>query len=1328
MPENERTVLVVAEKVDAITLEIEATTEKADKGIDKTIESLRALKTALNGINTKKLKQEMESFEDFQKKLQTAFSNIKVSGNPEELRKQIAQVEARLDALTKKENKLKTVSGINENSKQYRNLVYDIAEAKSTLEQLYAAMDKVNAQKPLNFWEKPNWSENLQKYGTTDESVIKSSLGTSEDIEKVESVATYAANNIKQSFSEVAQTEEEAAQKVKNLGGKMQGLKAIAEQLKTAFSGIREKMSLGSGAEKFNADMQDLIDGMNQAKYTMKQMESGAKAFDSTAYERAAQDLAEASAQMQKYKSSLTGATEQTSRLKTVLSGIGGTVKGAFSKVATIGSGIVSACKKAAGALRGLKSQIPKLGTAFSGLGKKIGSVTRLFTFMVLRRAITALLNTMKQGFDTLAQYSAAKGTEFNKNISSMQSGLKQLGNSIVAAFEPLINAVTPIINAFISKLTEATNAIGQFFAALTGRSTFTHAKKVVGNYAASLDKATASTKKLATATAGIDELNILQDNNNSGGDSGASNPADSFETEKVGDKFANLAQMIKDAWEKADFSEIGAMVAEKINAALEGIDWAKIKETSKRIAQSIGTFINGFVGALDWSLVGTTIGEGINTALVFANTLLTTIDFGQMGRSLAIGLNSAVNVIDWQAVGSLVCNGFNAVIDLLYDFVSTFDFTKFGESMGTAITTAIKGIKWSKGGAAIGKSVTGLFDTFNGFIKKTDFAALGKGIVSAIGGFFKNLSWSSIGTALSNAIKALADFLYGVVSSTDWAAVPQYIVDAIKDFFTSFDWSGVSKSLGKLLGSAVKGAIDLVGSIWDMLKKAWGNLSDYFNDYIEDAGGDIIAGLWNGITDALKNCGTWIKNNLFQPFIDGFKDAFGIHSPSKEMKIMGGYVVDGFLSGISGKFSECRDKVLEWAGKIKDWFSGTSFGKICKSTWENYGQNIIGGFRDKIGNAYTSTRDKISAWASDVKDYFSGSSHGSINSTTWADYADKVVSGFRDKIGNVYTTVRSNISTWASDIKDYFTGSGKGAINLTTFSNYADKVVSGFREKIGSTYTTVRDKISTWASDIRDYFTSSSHGSINSTKFSTFAGNIISGFKGKITTSYSDCQTSITTWANKVKSWFSDTASVSSFQGFAKNAIHGFRDGINSFYRDCEDAVKSWASKVTDWFKEKLDINSPSKVFEQFGLYTVQGFNKGINNAGKTTKKAVSGWLAPLDNVAVNTRLSINDTDLRACRANYGEDFSRDISVQRYTHNSISGAVQAAIVTDNPLTAAFREIAESVIVPAIQNVETQAKRQADKNEQTIVEIGGKTITDAVREQKSRNGFSFQPT
>lgn len=1257
--------------VDNITLEIDATTDKAEKGIDKTIESLTNMKKALNGINTKKFRQEMESFAEFQQKLKTSFQNITVSGNAGELKKQITQAEAQLDKLLRKENKMTAVSGIDENSKQYRSLQYDIAQVCATLDQLYAAMDKINAQKPLNFWEKAGWAENLQKYGTTDESSITSSGKT----EQPESLASYAAGNIKESFAEVAQAEKAAAQGVQSLGGKLQGLKGIAEQVKTAFSGFREKLSASAGAEKFNADMQDLIDGMNQAKYTMKQMESGAKAFDSTAYERAAQELAAASAQMQNYKNSLTGAAEHTNRLKIALSGIGATIKGVFAKLGSFGSGIVSACKTALSSLKGLKSYLPKLGAAFSGLSKKLKSFGRLAVFMALRKMITAVFNSVKEGFDLLARYSASKGTEFNNNISMMQSSLKTLGNSLVAAFEPIINVVAPILAAFIQKLNTATNAVGQLFAALTGKSTYTKAKKVVTDYATGLDKATDSTKKLATATAGIDELNILsQDNSQGGEDSGGINPADAFETDPIESKFADLSQMIKDAWAAADFSGLGALLAEKINTALESIPWGKIQQTAWKIARSIGTFINGFVGALDWSLVGATIGEGINTALIFANTLLTTIDWGMIGRSLATGLNSVVNTVNWPAVGSLICNGFNSVIDLLYDFVSTFGFTKFGESVGTALATAIKGIKWEKGGAAIGKAVTGLFNAFNGFIVKTDFAALGKSIVSAIGGFFTNLSWGSIGSALSNAIKALCDFLYGVVSSTDWAAVPQYIVDAIKDFFTGFDWSGVSKSLGQLLGSAVKGAVDLVGSIWDMLKTAWGDLSEYFNTYIEDAGGDIVAGLWDGITNATKNCGQWIKDNLFSPFIEGFKDAFGIHSPSKEMKTMGGYIVDGLTSGITGKFSDCMETVKEWCGDVKEWFYGSG----------------------------------------ELKDKFT-------------QYGSNIVSGFRDKVKGTYGTVKENISAWASDVKEWFSGNGHGAVNSMTFSNYAYNVISGFREKIGKDYTTVRDKISAWASDVKEYFTGNSHGAVNSTKFSLFASNVITGFKNKIATSYTESRSSMTTWADKVKTWFSDIAKPSAFEGFAKNVIHGFRDGINRFYEDCKNAVESWASKVTDWFKNKLDINSPSKVFEQFGLYTVQGFNKGINTNGQTTKRTISDWLAPLGNMEASARLSVNDSALKGYQANYGQDFENDVIVRRVMQNNVNSHVSATVSPDN-LTEAFSEVAKTIIIPAIERVEVQTKRQADKKEQTVVEIGGKVITDCVREQRSRNGFAFQPT
>lgn len=114
---------------------------------------------------------------------------------------------------------------------------------------------------------------------------------------------------------------------------------------------------------------------------------------------------------------------------------------------------------------------------------------------------------------------------------------------------------------------------------------------------------------------------------------------------------------------------------------------------------------------------------------------------------------------------------------------------------------------------------------------------------------------------------------------------------------------------------------------------------------------------------------------------------------------------------------------------------------------------------------------------------------------------------------------------------------------------------------------------------------------------------------------------------------------------------------------------------------------------------------------------------------MSLSTKFKVDDSQFQNYQNNYGNDFTNEAIVQRVTREvSTTGAVQAAIVADNPLSVAFREVAEEVIIPAIQNVEIQAKRQADKNEQTIVEIGGRTIMDVVREQKSRNGFSFQPT
>ncbi len=70
-----------------------------------------------------------------------------------------------------------------------------------------------------------------------------------------------------------------------------------------------------------------------------------------------------------------------------------------------------------------------------------------------------------------------------------------------------------------------------------------------------------------------------------------------------------------------------------------------------------------------------------------------------------------------------------------------------------------------------------------------------------------------------------------------------------------------------------------------------------------------------NGITNALTNIGIWIYDHIFKPFIDGFKKAFGIASPSKVMKEQGGFLMEGLFNGVS----ELVDKVVSVFKKIKD-------------------------------------------------------------------------------------------------------------------------------------------------------------------------------------------------------------------------------------------------------------------------------------------------------------------------------------------------------------------------------------------------------------------------
>ena len=70
-----------------------------------------------------------------------------------------------------------------------------------------------------------------------------------------------------------------------------------------------------------------------------------------------------------------------------------------------------------------------------------------------------------------------------------------------------------------------------------------------------------------------------------------------------------------------------------------------------------------------------------------------------------------------------------------------------------------------------------------------------------------------------------------------------------------------------------------------------------------------MIEGLFNGIIDRIKGINEWIYEHIIAPFVSGFKEGFGIHSPSTVMAELGQNLIEGLLLGIQ----EIWETLKEW-------------------------------------------------------------------------------------------------------------------------------------------------------------------------------------------------------------------------------------------------------------------------------------------------------------------------------------------------------------------------------------------------------------------------------
>ena len=547
----------------------------------------------------------------------------------------------------------------------------------------------------------------------------------------------------------------------------------------------------------------------------------------------------------------------------------GAAARGAVNGLKAITSGAIKAGKAlmnvASAKIRGL---FAKLGQSAKSAGSKMGkafSVKNLALLAVGLRSVMAAFNKIRgyvvEGVKNIAQLNNGNN-QTNQSLSMLSSSLAQLKNSLGAAAAPILNALAPALNTLIQLLTQATTALGMFFAKLSGQSTFTKAVAVQKDYAKSLDKSGKSANK---ALASFDQLNNIQSNSGGGGGSDTS-PDQMFKEVPIDADVTGWLDKFKEAWENADFSYIGNILGTALRDALQMVPWDTVKGLASKIAKSLATFINGFLeteGLAD--TIGQTLAQAFNTVWTFLHDFVTTLHWDSIGKFIADSLTSFVTTVDWTVVSETISSGINGIFTTLQSFADNYNPTDVSSRLSGAINTTFEDIDWAAAGKSVSDSLIDIFQTAIQLVEEIDWQALGNDVAT---------------------------------------------------FISNIDWGSLASSLFEGIGAALGG---LTAFLWGLIEGAWNSVVEWWHENAIEDGKFSIEGLFLGILEVLGNLGMWIREHIFQPFIDGFKKAFGIASPSKVMNEEGGFIMEGLKEGIANKIKIVIEKFNDLKNRIKE-------------------------------------------------------------------------------------------------------------------------------------------------------------------------------------------------------------------------------------------------------------------------------------------------------------------------------------------------------------------------------------------------------------------------
>lgn len=629
-------------------------------------------------------------------------------------------------------------------------------------------------------------------------------------------------------------------------------------------------------------------------------------------------------------------------------------------------------------------------------------------------KAVLRYIAIMKQTANVQGNLAQTISSPANM-VRILKSEISQLAKAVGQLLYPAFKAILPVLIAAVDLIKEFVVSLASVFGQKIEFTDFSKTQKDIGGVANAMDDTADATKSAAKAakdyTMGFDELNIIDPSQNSGSSGSGGGATGNL----LGDVDLSQYDMFKD---------YAGSAVDEIKAKLKSLDSFQI---------------------------GTQIGEQLNKLMGMIYDAIHSVDWASLGAVFADGINGLVDSVDWDLFGRLLADRFIIEFELLGGFLSQLDWT-------SVLNAFIDGF-------------SGFFHELSDWIATVDWTSIGKQLTDKISDALQNADIEKLARVLFNfiadSINAVSDFLAG----TDSYQLGQDLVDFAIRAVTSVDWAGLAQAIGRFFGEAFIEALDFMGGLVS-------RIADYFEKKVaegpfDNVGLNIVYGIYYGIQDAITNVASWIVENVFNPFINGFKSAFGINSPSTVMAEQGGYIIAGLKKGITDAISSVTETAKKILSAIKSAFDNFSLFDI--------GKNLIQGLIDGVNNMIETAKNAVANVGNAVIDKVKNVLGIHSPSTVFAEiggYIDQgLANGIAAAISYVTTAMQGVVNAVQEKGNELINAGATQATNYVTgFLNGLDtqwqqidqSLQSDFFGSIGTLWDAISNgdlqKLGTWA------------------------------------------------------------------------------------------------------------------------------------------------------------------------------------------------------------------------------------------------------------------------